>query len=455
MMKIECTWRSGVLAVVMAVSLALAGCGGGGSGAPSSSGGIAPGALAGPSTVEISLNADSATGSTAASVSVAGSTIPSTDPSFLWPDEIQDPRPRIAHVYMEVVKVSLMPAEELFGNEDMDGDMIDANPPEPAFSADQPRFVTIIPDSPIRIDLLDRENGKRLARFLNRFDSVPAGTYDKIRVYYRRVKVVLSGNTSVNFHPTANSKFDIHFRQGHELVIPAATDTTQPDGWVKFFRVKINVVGLKLKIVSQGKSWKGCKVILRPQIFAESVSPVLYGVAGTATIRSKTQTLPISGTFNISFGTGPGYPRIILVTFDNNTTWAYSNDVLRDSGWIVDVMNTTAVPAFQDNATVLAIGLYDPSLLQAMDIVFSFPDVRQGIADNVWIRDNTAFIVRSELDNVVAIPLPDRGSAYYDNSTSPHLQLTYVAIDNNIPVTARGYLNGAGDLETYWISIGP
>ena len=39
----------------------------------------------------------------------------------------------------------------------------------------------------------------------------------------------------------------------------------------------------------------------------------------------------------------------------------------------------------------MAIGPFDPSLvLQATDVVFTFPDVREGKADNVWILpDNT------------------------------------------------------------------
>ena len=100
----------------------------GGSGATSSSGGIAPGALAGPSTVEISLNAASVTGSTAAPVTVAGSsTVPTADPAFLWPQHVTNPKPEIAHVYMDVVKVSLMPAEEVSEGEDMDGEIGEDN----------------------------------------------------------------------------------------------------------------------------------------------------------------------------------------------------------------------------------------------------------------------------------------------------------------------------------------
>jgi len=345
----------------------------------------------------------------------------------------------------------LMPAAERFESEDMDGELQDANPPDPASFPEKPHFITVVPDPPVRIDLLNLENGKTLARILNRFESVPAGTYDKIRVYYRKVKVVLTDSTTVNFHPTANSKFDIHFRQGHELVIPSTSDTIQQDGWVKFFRVKLEVVGLKIRVVSQGKSWKGCKAILRPQIFAEAGNDILYSVAGTATIKTKTATAPVSGTFNISFEPGP---RVIPVAFDNDTTWAYSDDVLGHSRWIVDVLNTSAVPAFQDNATVMAVGPFNSAELQASDIVFSFPDVRKGLADNVWIPPaNETFIVHSGADNVVVFPVPSRDTAYYDDGTFPHQLLDQAAVDNGVQIKARGY-SVTGGIQAYWITVG-
>jgi hypothetical protein len=386
-------------------------------------------------------------------VSVAGGTVPTADPLFRWPGEIREPSPQIAHVYMEIVKISLMPAAERFESEDMDGELQDADPPDPASSPDKPHFITVVPDSPVRIDLLNLENGKPLARLLNRFDSVPAGAYDKIRVHYRKVRVVLVDDTIVNFHPTANSKFDIHFRQGHELAIPAATDTSQTDGWVRFFRVKLDVVGLKLRNVSQGNSWKGSKVILRPQIFAESVPPVLHSVAGTATNVSPTSTRPVAGTFEVSFGSGPGYPRIIQAAYDNDTTWAYSDDVLGRSSWIVDVANSTAAAAFRDRAIVEAVGPFDPStsVFRATEIMFTFPDVKSGVVDNGWRADNT-FVLRLAADNAV-FPKPDRFTAYYDNGAFPHLPLTQAAIDNDVQVKARGY-SAAGGIEAYWFTVG-
>jgi hypothetical protein len=358
---------------------------------------------------------------------------------------------------MDVVKVSLMPSSEPFEGEDMEGEMRDGESPDPSGSPDKPHFVTIIPDKPIRIDLLKLENGKRLARFFRKFGQVPAGTYDKVRVHYRNVKVVLDDDTLFRFHPTANSKFDIHFRQGRELAIPVGTDTTRPDGWVKFLKVKLDVVGLKLMIVSGGNNWKGSKVILRPQIFAEFVPPILYSVAGTATGVVKDATPPVSGTFDVSFGTGPGYPRIIDAAFDNDTTWAYSDNVLGHSSWIVDVSNTTAVPAFDNRATVEVIGIFGPSqVIQARDIVFTFPDEKSGDVDDTWTLDNT-FILRLAADNVV-YPKPDRLNAYYDDSVTRE-PLTHEAIDNNVHVKARGYNVASsippGGIEAYWISVGP
>ncbi|MFA6148281.1 MAG: hypothetical protein WC899_08740 [bacterium] len=436
------------LLFTLLISGALAACGGGG-GSSTTSG------TSGPATVKVSIASAPATGAGAAPVTVAGGgTVPTSDPGFQWPEEIKGLGPEIGQVTMDVVKISLMRAGDAFEGEDMDGEINSGNAPDPAASPDNPRFVTVVPETPVPIDLLHLGNGEQMANILNEFGNVPVGAYDKIRVYYRNVKVVLKDGSELRFHPTAHSKFDIHFRQGHELVIPAATDTTQPDGWVKVFRVELNVVGLKLKIVGGGNNWRGAKVILRPQIFAEFVPPILYSVAGTASSVSSVATLPVSGTFDISFGTGPGYPRIIHAAFDNDSTWAYSDDVLGNSSWIVDVLNTTAVPAFRNRAIVKAIGSFDSSwtYLNATDIVFTFPDLKSGVVDNGWRADNT-FLLRSTVDNVVVFPMPDRFTAYYDNGTFPHPPLTQAAVDNNVPVTVRGY-NVTGGIEAFWITAG-
>ena len=441
------------------ISAALAACGGSGGG---STGSTSSG-VAGPATVDISIAAAGVTGSAAPAVTVSGSdTVPSTDPGYLWPEQLTQLDPRIKHVYMEVVKVSLMPSEEAFGSGDMDGDFQAGSSPGPASLPDKPNFLTVEPESPVWIDLVKLENGKKLTRLLRKFDQVPAGTYDKIRVYYRRVNVVLWDDTPVYFHPTANSKFDIHFRQGHELVIPVASDTTQkPDGWVKFFQVKVKVVGLKLKIVGQGKSLKGSKVILRPQIFAEFDPPILYSVAGTADVTgvppNSDLTLPVSGTFIVKFGTGP---TVIPVAYNGGTTWAYSDNVLGHSHWIVTnnetTIDPTVMPVFRTGAKVMAIGPFDTSLvLQSTEIVFSFPYVKEGVVDNTWRSDNT-FVLRYAAPDNVVYPKPDRWTAYYDNAVdtvTPYGPLSHLAIVDNVIVKARGYAVSDG-IDAYWISIG-
>ena len=441
------------------ISAALAACGGSGGG---STGSTSSG-VAGPATVDISIAAAGVTGSAAPAVTVSGSdTVPSTDPGYLWPEQLTQLDPRIKHVYMEVVKVSLMPSEEAFGSGDMDGDIQAGSSPGPASLPDKPNFLTVEPESPVWIDLVKLENGKKLTRLLRKFDQVPAGTYDKIRVYYRRVNVVLWDDTPVYFHPTANSKFDIHFRQGHELVIPVASDTTQkPDGWVKFFQVKVKVVGLKLKIVGQGKSLKGSKVILRPQIFAEFDPPILYSVAGTADVTgvppNSDLTLPVSGTFIVKFGTGP---TVIPVAYNGGTTWAYSDNVLGHSHWIVTnnetTIDPTVMPVFRTGAKVMAIGPFDTSLvLQSTEIVFSFPYVKEGVVDNTWRSDNT-FVLRYAAPDNVVYPKPDRWTAYYDNAVdtvTPYGPLSHLAIVDNVIVKARGYAVSDG-IDAYWISIG-
>jgi hypothetical protein len=304
-----------------------------------------------------------------------------------------------------------MPAAEAFDGEEMEGEMQGGNPADPPAPYDKPHFITIVPESPIRIDLLKLDNDRRFARFLNRFDSVPSGVYDKIRVHYRDVKVVLANGETLRFHPTAHSKFDI---------------------------------------------------LLRPQIFAVAGDGILYSVAGTAGNVNRIPALPVSGTFDVLFGAESGNPRTIPVVFDNNAAWAYSDDVLGHSHWIVDnVAKTTAVSAFDNDARVMAVGAFDASgTLHASDIVFSFPFVREGRADNVWIPpDNVAFVVRSGADNVMVFPRPDRYGAYYDNAAT-HDQMDQSAVDNGVHVKARGYFRTStisgidAFVDAFWISVG-
>ena len=446
------------LLFVLCISAALAACGSGGGGGATSS--LSTGSLAGPVTVDVSIATADVTGAAASPVSVGGSaTVPSADAGYLWPEQIAD-HPRITSVTMDVVKVSLMPSQEMFEGEDMNGEILNGNSPNPTWPPDKPGFVTIYPKTQTQIDLLALGRGKQLASFFNKFDHLPAGTYDKIRVYYDNVTVMTDGG-KVSFHPTAHSKFDIHFRQGHELVIPVTSDTTQPDGWVTFLRVKLDVVGLKLMVIGQGKSWKGAKVILRPQIFAEFVPPVCYSVAGTAGSVDKI-ILPdsVSGEFNVVFGQGS---TTVPAAFDNNTRWAYDNNVLAGSGWkILDVPNQRAAEAFKNGAEVEVIGRFDGSgRILGSRITFTFPHWRLGKADNVWLLPDDTFIVRST-DNVTVSPKPARVSAYYDNLLAPGSwnaafpPLYDTNLDNNVWALVRGYFDDPDPfkLSTHWISIG-
>lgn len=429
-------------AVILSFLFLAAGCSGGGTG--TSTGSL--GTPVGPAAVDISFlaNTENLASASSTSLSVA-------DPSFRPASDFGE----IKHVYLEIVKVSLIPSEDgEFDGEDMEGEMNDnMGTYDSPRSPDKPGFVTLVPDTPAKIDLVKLEKGKQLARILNHFDSVPAGTYNKIRVYYNRVRVVLADNSEVYFHPTAHSHFDIHFVAGKNLVIPATTDTTYPDSWIRFFRVKLDVVGLKIKVVVQGKSWKGAKVILRPQVFAEFLPPVQYSVAGVVT-RVFDENTPARGDFDISIADGTEY---VVTFYDDATSWAYGDNVLARSTWVVSVDNSIASAALRERAIVESVGrfLAGTTDFKAREITITFPDVLSGEVDDGWSSDNTFFVLRRPVDNVV-VPQPDRLTAYYDNLVSPHDALDYTYVDNNVSVKARGYLNrDVQQLETYWISVAP
>ena len=428
--------------VILSFLLLAVGCSGGGSG--TSTGSLAT--PVGPAAVDISFVANTSSGASTSSMPMAV-----TDPSYKPASDFGE----IKHVYMEIVKVSLIPAKETeFDGEDMKGEMTDSGGADDSLrSPEKSGFVTLVSDTPTRIDLVRLENGKRLARILNHFDSVPAGTYNKIRVYYGRVRVVLADNSEVYFHPTAHSHFDIHFVSGKNLVIPATTDTTYPDSWVRFFKVRLDVVGLKIKVVVQGKSWKGAKVILRPQVFAEFLPPVLYSVAGEVT-RVYGGNTSSRGDFDISIADGTEY---VVTFYDDATSWTYSDDVLARSMWLVSVDNLIAFAALRERAIVESVGrfLTGTTDFKAKEITITFPDVLSGEVDNGWSSDNTFFVLRLPVENVI-VPQSDRLQAYYDNLVSPQMTLDYSSIDNNVSVKARGYLNPDMHLlEAYWISVGP
>jgi len=348
--------------------------------------------------------------------------------------------------------MSLMPAEEPFEGEEMEGDLADGNPSGPRMPKDKPRFVSIVPDSPVVIDLLQLENGNELARIQGRIDRVPVGTYDKIRVYYRDVKVALQDGSVLRFRPSAYSKFDIRFRAGHELVFPAVADTTKPGDWTRYFRVKIDVVGIKIKILSWGKWWRGCKVILRPQIFAEAIPPALDGLAGTAdNVIVGSNVPPVYGSFNVSLG---GSADNVTVAFDDNTVWTWRESGSAPSRRTVGVSNAKGVASLRDGAIVEIVG--DPvsgNIFQAREILLTFPKESTGEVSGGWNLDHF-FQLRLPTEDSV-YPMPKWNTAYYDNAAAPFAVLTNAAIVDGAVVTARGYPLVFGGVEAYWISVGP
>jgi len=406
----------------------------------------------GPATVDISMVAAGAPFSATAPLSAASSALPAADPGYRWPWEIRDTSPGIANVYVEVVKVTLMPAEDPFEGEDMEGDIDDGNPSGPNMPPDKPRFVSIVPNSPVVIDLLQLENGDPLARILGRIDRVPVGTFDKIRVHYRNVRVVLQDGSALRFHPSAHSKFDIRFRAGRELVIPAAANTAQPGDWIKYFRVKLEVVGVKIRILAWGRWWRGCRVILRPQIFAEAVSPTLDSVTGVAEqVIVGSNVPPVYGSFDVPSG---GTAGSVTVGFDNDTTWTWRENSSSQPRRIVGVSNAKGVGSLRDGAIVEAVGGLDSgNIFQAKEILLTFPKEIAGEVSDGWNPDHF-FQLKPPVEDSV-YPQPKWNTVFYDNAIAPFGGLTNTAIADGAVVTARGYPGGFGGVEAYWISVGP
>jgi hypothetical protein len=396
------------LLLTLMISAALAACGGGGGGSAT-----IPGA-SGPATVGVSIASAPAfpagttfAASTASPVTAAA---PANSPSF-------------DNVFVTVTKLALLPST---GPEfpDPNGEL------ESSSAAEGNGFVTATLASPFVIDLKNL-SGDNAAMLLNKFSEVPAGEYSKIRVYYSSVVGHNEGPppTDTEFHPTAHFHFDVHFVGGN-LVIPVTSD---PQGGIRFFSVVIDVVGLKYH-----EAGTSGNVLLRPQVFAKVVGAPKYIVTGEA------------GEVNHENGT------FVVKAVNDNISAAYGSE----TGWFyvdgrfVGPFGISGANALQNTARVDVIGTFQGGVLVAEEVDITFPGLRQGTADNVWIQDNTAFIVRSVADNVVVIPKPDRVSAYYDNATS-FLPMSFTAIDNGTLVKARGYFDLAGDLEAYWISIGP
>ncbi|MFZ2224783.1 MAG: DUF4382 domain-containing protein [Candidatus Deferrimicrobium sp.] len=400
------------LLFVLLISAGLAACGGGGGSSTS------PG-TSGPTKVSVSIA--SAPGFPADTAFA---------PSTLSPTTAAPPvnSPDFTNVFVTVTKLALIPST---GPEfpDENGEL------ESSSAGEGNGFVTDTLAPPVTIDLLHL-TGDNVAMLLNTFTGVPAGQYSKIRVYYDNV-VGQPGDKM--FHQTGHFHFDVHFVGGN-LVIPVTSD---PEGGIRFFSVVINVVGLKYH-----EAGNSGNVLLRPQVFATvDNSSLKYIVSGVAQ-----NVDPAENTFDIHTPGGT----IVPAAFGASTGWIYIDDTIvpvRRSGAAGDVLGAAGL---RDGAIVDAIGTFSPdNVLLAEEVDITFPDARQGSADNVWILDNTAFIVRSLTDNVTVFPQPDRSGAYYDNLASPYLPLAYTDLKNNLQVTVRGYFDPAGDLEAYWISIGP
>ena len=197
------------------------------------------------------------------------------------------------------------------------------------------------------------------------------------------------------------------------------------------------MVGLKYHEAGQSGN-----VLLRPQVFAKVVGVPRYIVTGVAD-----NVDHVGGIFVVMAPNDN-----ISVNYGSGTKWFYF-----DERYVGPFLNSGADNALRDTAQVDAIGTFQGGVLTAEEVRITFPDTRTGMADNVWILSDTAFIVRSQSpnDNVTVFPMPDRSGAYYDNSLSPLPQLTFEAIDNNIQVKVRGYFNDYPNLDAYWISIEP
>jgi len=410
------------LMVALMISAALAACGGGGGGGTTSS------VSGGPASVSVSVASapDYPTGTTfaVATASPTGTSAPSvTTPPF-------------AYVWVRVNRIALIPVDSIPFMErnkpHKDGELEEEDTAE-----SNNGFVTVDLAPPKTIDLLDPPSG---AKILNRFPSVPAGEYGKIRVYYDSVVGEPKTGDNVLFHPTAHYHFDVHFVGGN-LVVPVSSD---PPGGIRFFQVTIGVVGLKIH-----QAGNSGKVLLRPQVFA-TVDTAKYLVSGVAQ-----NVNAADNTFDIH--TNPG-GTIVPAAYDENTGWMYFDNTvtpIRESN-----LANLGARGLDNGAIVKVIGAFSSDkILLAKEVGLTFPDVRQGTADNVWILGDTAFIVRSLTDNVTVFPTPNRSGAYYDNLTSPHNTLDYTYIDNNLLVRARGYFDNLDPLtlklRSYWISIGP
>jgi hypothetical protein len=431
------------LVFVLMISAALAACSGGSS--STSDSGTPGGGVVGPVSVNVTLGG--------ADVAPPVSEIPASllaSMSLRPADAAMSPsRDRFEHVYVYMTGIAFIPVETAPPSDLRpplgDGEvMVDG--PEDDYD---PKFVVHTFPEPVVFDLLNPPTAAEVAKFLNKIE-VPAGVYHKIRVYYEQVVV-----DGVVAHRTANGHLDIHFKAADAwdaddvhvddrgyLVIPVAPN---PADGVRLYCVAIRITGLKVHETGSGK------IIIRPQVFSELARPVKYSITGTAeNVAHGTRSFDIRTLANL-------FPTV----YHPLTRWAFDDNVFDPTAWEVAVDNTIGIDALRAGAFVEAIGVFKttvtPPTFRADKVFITFPDARQGTADNVWILDNTAFIVRSPTDNVTVFPTPTRSGAYYDNAVdavTPYGPLSYAAVVDNVSIMARGYMVPGG-IEAYWISIGP
>jgi hypothetical protein len=418
------------LMTVLMISTALAACGSGGGSAGSTSPGVS-----GPATVSVSV--------ASAPDYPAGTTLAAATASPTGTSALAVTSPLFDHVWVRVNRIALIPVDSIPFMErnkpHQDGELEEEDTAE-----GNNGFVTVDLEPPKTIDLLDPPSG---AKILNRFPSVPAGEYGKIRVYYDSVVGEPTIGDNVLFHPTANYHFDVHFVGGN-LVVPVSSD---PSGGIRFFQVTIGVVGLKIH-----QAGNSGNVLLRPQVFATVESSPEYIVTGVADNVTK---INYDGTFDILTIGGRTIPAAFSDT-GTGTTWAYSDNVLEDSQMVIGRGKAIAVPAFKNGAIVSSIGVFDTvGRLQASHITFTFPDVRIGKIFSTWSSD-TSFRLNLPSDNLVYAS-PDKLNPLYTNFRVPPVELAngynlIVPILDNT-VKARGYfpfIGGLGTgLQSFWISI--
>jgi hypothetical protein len=213
---------------------------------------------------------------------------------------------------------------------------------------------------------------------------------------------------------------------------------------------------VKVKIVSLGRHWRGCRVILRPQFVAEAVTTpqtALSSVSGTVV----SVTRDPYPSFMVALGGTALQSAPVQVAFDGLTTWRFSDDVLAGSSWAVDVANEAGEAALRERAIVEVQGALDAGgVFRATDIAITFPDVLNGVAYRVW-EDGPSFELSATRYTLMVFPQPDPSTFYYDNADETHAPMQQGEFGVSAIVKVRGYLSPSppetpNRMDAYWIS---